>query len=188
MPSELEAKMKLDSHDELRERLCTCGATFIGRVLERNHIFDDAAGTLLSNDCGLRVRRCEPEEGDAPPPTLTYKGPREPGPVKHREEIEVELGDGDRGRLILLRLGYIEKVSFQKRRESWVLDTCHIELDELPFLGNYVEVEGPDEQTVQAVIEQLDLHDRALIRESYIALLVDYCHSNGLATTEIIFG
>ena len=41
-------------------------------------------------------------------------------------------------------LGYSRVLSFEKRRESWKLGGCNVELDELPHLGTFVEIEGPE--------------------------------------------
>jgi len=187
MPIEVEAKFKVDSHDAVRAKLAEIGGRHLRRVLETNHIFDDAGRTLLAGGRGLRIRECRADAGKAPPPILTYKGPRRPGPMKTREEIEVTLDDADAGRSILQRLGFVEAVRFEKRRESWQLDDCQIELDEVPYLGRYVEIEGPDESAVRRVQDKLGLGACKIIRTSYIALLVEHCHAAGLPADRITF-
>lgn len=187
MPVEIEAKFKVDSHDAIRAALPETGAERLGRVLETNHIFDNKTRTLLSSGQGLRVRHCRAEDGDDPPATLTYKGPRQPGPMKTREEIEVRLDDPAAGRMLLERLGFVEAVRFEKRRESWRLGDCRIELDEVPHLGCYVEIEGPDESAICRAQEKLGLGKCEIIRASYIALLVEYCQAAGLPCDRITF-
>src|SRR5512139_1086939 len=128
MPVEVEAKIKVDSHEAVLERLTALRAMRICRVLETNHIFDSPDRSLLSGGRGLRVRICRAEEGDDPPATLTYKGPRIQGPLKTREEIEVALDDGEAGRELIEALGFVEVLCFEKRRETWRLGDCTVEL------------------------------------------------------------
>jgi len=187
MAIELEAKIKVDSHDAVRARLVERGADRLGCVLETNHIFDDAEGTLLAGDRGLRIRTCHRQQGQSPPPTMTYKGPRQPGPLKQREEIQITLDDPDKGRGLLEALGFVEVLCFEKRRESWRLHPCRVELDELPYLGRYVEIEGPSEQEVRRAWESLGLGGPTPIRDSYVHLLVGYCRQRGMSPTAITF-
>ena len=187
MPLEIEAKIKVDSHDAVRAKLVALGAQCVGRVLETNHIFDDADRTLLASGSGLRIRTCCVLDGDAPPATITYKGPRQPGPLKNREEIQISLDDAQAGRALLVKLGFVEALRFEKRRETWRLDDCHIELDELPYLGCYVEIEGPEEQAIRRTQQAVDLAERETICETYIALLVEHCRRNNLPADHIVF-
>ena len=60
---------------------------------------------------------------------------------------------------------------FEKRRESWRLDDCKVELDELPQIGTFVEIEGASEDTVQAAREKLGLGDEASITEGYASMV-----------------
>lgn len=187
MPVEIEAKLKVDSHEEIRRRLRGASAERVGCVLETNAIFDDTERSLLESGRGLRVRRFDAIDGPARPATLTYKGPKLPGELKTREEIELTVSDADGAASLLTALGYVRAVGFQKRRETWTLGDCHVELDELPYLGCYIEVEGPDADAVHDVLQRLGLADRPVITDSYIALLVDHCRRHGLAVDRIGF-
>ncbi|MHC5101006.1 MAG: hypothetical protein ACYSOG_04145, partial [Planctomycetota bacterium] len=51
------------------------------------------------------------------------------------------------------------------------LDDCEICLDELPYLGCFVEVEGPDEDVISGVLEKLDLHNEPHISHGYAAMM-----------------
>lgn len=187
MPIELEVKIKVDSHAELRARLATLEARFAAQVLETNHIFDSADRSLLAAGAGLRIRSCRVREGDACPATLTYKGPEHAGPLKEREEIDLHIEDADAGCELLNRLGFVEVLSFEKRRETWRLGDCVVELDEVPHLGRYVEIEGPDEQAIHGTQAALGLADHPTIHETYIALLVEHCQRYRLPTERVTF-
>lgn len=179
MGIELEAKIKVDSLAAVRERLSAVGGQRVGAVLERNHIFDDAARSLLAGDRGLRVRGCRHEDGRESA-TLTYKGPQRAGQLKHREEIEVAVGDSADACQLLQALGYQQVLSFQKRRETWKLQDSQIELDELPHLGAFVEIEGADAAGIERARAELGLQDHPLIRQTYIALLVEFSRALNL--------
>ena len=184
MGTELEAKMQVDDHASLRERLRAAGATRVGMVMELNTFFDTPDHTLVAQDKGLRVRHTCDFESGAERHVVTYKGPQQDGDLKNREEIEMVADDGDQASLLLARLGYTPTLSFEKRRETWRVDECLVELDELPQLGCFVEIEGPDEEAVLEVREALDLDDRPLVKQSYIAMVDELLKSTGEKTLE----
>jgi adenylate cyclase class 2 len=171
MPIELECKIRVASHAELREKLRLAEADYVGCVLETNTLFDLSDGSLHRTGCGLRIRSTIVLEGRGAGSTLTFKGPRTPGPFKCREEIETGISDAGAAAALLHALGYVERVIFEKRRESWRLDACLIELDELPRLGLFVEIEGPDEAAIREAMTALDLANAESISESYVSMV-----------------
>ncbi len=181
MAEELECKIRVESHEAIRERLRDSGATYIGRVCETNRLFDNDDASLLAADCGLRVRTVRVLDGEGPAASLTYKGPRQASDLKRREELESAVTDPEAVAAILAALGFSERVLFEKRRESWRLAECQVELDELPALGLFVEIEGPSAPAVTAAIAQIGLADEPLIAESYIALLIAQSDESGPA-------
>jgi len=66
---------------------------------------------------------------------------------------------------------------FEKRRHRWRLEDCLVEIDSLPELGDFVEIEGPSESRVYDVRSQLVLDDHPFIQESYASLVVAYLKS-----------
>ena len=118
---------------------------------------------------------------------LALGPPRQASELKLREEIEITIDNPDAARELLGALGFIEVLRFGKRRESWQFNDCQIELDQLPHLGCYVEIEGPNEAQVREVTKVLDMNDKQHIPSSYIALLVKYCQDHGLQSSHITF-
>ncbi|MFH1418823.1 MAG: class IV adenylate cyclase [Planctomycetota bacterium] len=171
MPVELECKLRSPPHGALREKLRAAGASYVGRVLETNRLYDRADGSLRQSGRGLRIRSVEVLDGPAVRPTLTYKGPRTASAFKRREETEVEIGDAAVMAAVLAALGFAEAVSFEKRRESWRLEDCRIEMDELPELGSFVEVEGSDEQAIRSALTALGLSAAEVVDTSYVAMV-----------------
>jgi adenylate cyclase, class 2 len=185
MPLEIEAKIKVDAHEPIRQRLSETGAKRLGCVLETNTFLDDADRSLFAGGKGLRLRQLDVISGPRRTSTLTFKGPKQQGPLKIREEIELPIPDADSALALFGALGFTSVLCFQKRRETWTLGGCHVELDELPHLGCYIEVEGPGEDAIHDVLQRLGLADRPVITDSYIALLVDHCQKHGVATDRI---
>ena len=187
MPVEIEAKMKVADLAVIRERLQAAGAESSGDRLEVNTFFDTDDRTLLAGDRGLRVRQNREKDGSAETVTVTYKGPRHPGPMKSRDEIEMDVTRAADAIGLFDALGYHRVLSFEKRRESWKLLGCQVELDELPHLGKYVEIEGPDEKTIEAVRAKLALDKQPIVHASYVAMLMTHLQDNGIKDRRIIF-
>jgi adenylate cyclase class 2 len=171
MAVEIEAKMRVDDLAAVRERLRNAGARRTGEVVEENIFFDAPDHALRSAGSGLRLRRNRDVTSGKDHFVLTFKGPRQASELKVREEIETAIRSRDAMIAILARLGYRQELSFEKRRETWELSGCHVELDELPQIGRFVEIEGPDEATVIRVRESLGLGDAQLIKEPYVAMV-----------------
>jgi adenylate cyclase class 2 len=179
MPVEIEAKIKVDDLAPFRRKLEQLGAERVGSVLEVNAFFDTDDRTLLAEDKGLRLRQNRDLATNQDEYVVTFKGPRLHGAVKSRNEIEVDVGEGKSVVELFEQLGYHLTLSFEKRRHSWKLDDCKVELDEMPLLGAYVEVEGPSVASVQAVRAKLGLADKPDEKASYIAMLMTYLQERG---------
>jgi adenylate cyclase class 2 len=187
VPVEIEAKMSVADLELVRVRLREAGAESVGGFIETNTFFDTEDRSLLAADEGLRLRRNVNIEHGNDEHIITYKGPRQHGLLKSRDEIEVSVANSEDAALLLERLGFLRMLSFEKRRESWKLGGCKVELDQVPYLGSYVEVEGPSDEAVLAVRAQLGLAERPIVRSSYIALLMGYLQERGQTRREITF-
>jgi adenylate cyclase class 2 len=187
MPVEIEAKLKVNDLNPVRASLKEKGGALVGDFLETNTFFDTEDRSLLAADEGLRLRRNRNAATNVDEFILTYKGPRQHGPLKSRDEQELVVGSETEAIRLLECLGYAVVLKFEKRRQSWKLDDCKVELDELPYLGAYVEIEGPTEQSVMRVRERLGLMDRAIVRASYVALLLTHLQEQGELARVITF-
>jgi len=187
MAVELEAKMAVADHLAVAVLLRQFAARKLGDHFEVNAFFDTEDRSLLAAGEGLRLRHELDFGTTRERHVITYKGPRQAGPLKNREEIEFEVSDAAAATILLERLGYVRTLSFEKRRQSWELDGCTVELDEVPYLGKFVEIEGPDEPTVMRVRERLQLSDRPLIKSSYISLLMTHLKERGEARQDVRF-
>lgn len=186
---EIEAKMKLDAAgvDAVVARLREKGAMLIGEYLEQNAFYDTEDRTMLAADEGLRLRTSTDLKTGRARTILTHKGPCRYGALKTREETEAEVADVESTHALLERLGYERYLNFQKKRQSWKLEHCRIEIDEVPHLGHFIEIEGPDEEQIMRLREALGLGHLALIKASYAAMLASHMQERGEPSLTIVF-
>jgi adenylate cyclase class 2 len=174
MATEIEAKLKVDSLPQIERKLSELGAEFLAEQLQTDDHFDDAIATLTKSDRCLRLRRQQVDGNERC--LLTYKGAKEKSNFKKRQEIEIEIKDADSAEKLLLALGY-EKVSLiEKKRRLWQLGGCEVALDRLPLLGDFVEIEGPDDERIADVQKSLGLADLPHIAKSYALLMKEELH------------
>jgi adenylate cyclase class 2 len=181
MSLEVETKLRVASHDPVRDRLRELGATLQGAGLETNWIFDRPDGSLRARGIGMRIRSMEREAGEDPASTLTVKGPVQAGPMKSREELEISVSNADTARALLEMIDLTLILGYQKRRESWTLGQCRIELDEPPRIGRFVEIEGPNVEAIRDVQNQLGLGDEPHVRDSYVRMLLEHCSQHAIS-------
>jgi adenylate cyclase class 2 len=188
MAQEIEAKYRIADPTALRGRLVARGARPAARVLEASRLFDTADQRLRQADCGLRVRTCRAlDQTPDAAATLTYKGPRAAGPPKIREEIETAVSDPFAIVVTLQRLGFQEVLVYEKRRERWQLGACEVCLDELPRLGWFVEIEGPNAASVASAARALDLEAEPALRETYVELAAGHGTTSPQGVTSLRF-
>ena len=169
MPTEIEAKLKVDSLAEVTKKLKKLGAAFLREIVQRDYYLDDVKASLTQTDRCLRLR--EEFAGGSKRTVLAYKGARERGRFKKRLEVQTEISDAQSVRKMLAAIGYSEILVYEKKRQLWVYGGCEICLDELPFLGKFVEIEGNSERRIARVQKELGLSALPHIRESYATLM-----------------
>jgi adenylate cyclase, class 2 len=186
MPIEIEAKMKVESFGPILAALGEHKATSLGEHIETDTFFDTPDRALLAADKGLRLRVALDGSTNKSEALLTHKGPVGHGPLKKRQETQTLVANAEAMGRLLEQLGFVQWLRYQKRRQSWQLDSCRVELDELPRLGKYVEIEGPSDTTVMQVREKLGLSSQALIKASYVAMLTAHLQERGENRTEVL--
>ena len=187
MAVEIEAKMKLDNRAQLISRLQEIGSKPIAQIEELNTYFDTPNGDLKAADEGLRIRTEKFSDGQVKT-ILTHKGPRAHGRLKSRTENEAEVTNAAHTTDLLKALGYTPVLTFEKKRERWEVDGCRVEIDQLPHLGDYIEIEGPNDDVVMSVRKKLNLGDQPLLKASYIAMLSTYLQEkHSVNIKEILF-
>ena len=168
---EIEAKLKVDSLPEVEQKLEELGAEFLAEQLQTDYLFDDSNATLTTSDRCLRLRRQSVAGSEKF--FLTYKGAKEKSNFKMRQEIEIEIRDAESTKKLLSALGYEKALVVEKKRRLWRLGGCTVALDQLPLLGAFVEIEGPDDKIITDVQQSLGLTDLPHITKSYAQLITE---------------
>ena len=168
MYTEIEAKLKIESPEQLESKLVELGAEFVAEQSQTDYHFDDANATLKKGDKALRLRR--QIVGDSTRFLLTYKGPKEKSHFKKRREIEFEVADADAAEKLLGALGYRKSLVVEKTRRLWRFGDCEVALDRLDLLGDFLEIEGPDDKRINSVQKSLGLSGLPHIAKGYAAL------------------
>jgi adenylate cyclase class 2 len=184
MSHEIECKIPVADHQAVLARLREVDAEHLETVLQTDTYYDSADGRLREAGCGLRIRReqlLQPGSRHADHrPLVTFKGPRDTDATyKVRRETETRVDSGEAIDGVLQALDVQPRMVIQKRRASFRLGGCQVELDELPMLGSFVEIEGPEESDVEQAIELLGVTGEH-VHESYLSQAKSRCgESNG---------
>jgi adenylate cyclase, class 2 len=151
MQTEIEAKFLKVDHDEMRTKLRALGAELEHpmRLMRRVMLdYPDSRFQKGQPSQRLRIR----DEGNKV--TVNYKKDND-GNYVH--EIETTIGSFDEMYKLLEAIG-LKAYSFQEsKRETWKFNQVEVVLDEWPWLAPYIEIEGPDEQSIQEVAKDLGL-------------------------------
>lgn len=178
MSFEIEAKLKVDSLTQIERKLGELGAEFLAELAQTDYHFDDSGATLTTTDRCLRLR--QESVGQSERLFLCYKGPKEKSNFKKRQEIEIEINDTDSMERLLIALGYRKVLTVEKTRRLWRLGGCEVALDRLPLLGDFVEIEGPDDERIADVQESLGLASIPHIPKSYAQLIKEQMDRRGV--------
>ncbi len=171
MSIEIEAKIKVDKLEDIEKRLLILGAEPVGKWEEYDTFYDTSDNMLRSKDSALRLRVRKSITTNEHFYKLTYKGPREEGKYKAREEIEISVDSPENVDMLLQAIGFKVVISYSKRRATWKLNECIIELDSLEDLGNFVEIEGPDEKSISKIIKLLSLENYPVVNKTYLEMI-----------------
>lgn len=179
---EIEAKFAVHSAEEMLPVLEKLGAVCEQpRQFERNLRFDDGQESLSAGKCVLRLR----DNGGTA--VLTYKSDKNSSDgLADREEIETVVEDFDRTKLILEKLGYEVFFIYEKYRSIYSLNGCGIFLDHTP-IGDFVEIEGCDEETICRTAGMIGLDPDTRIGQGYRALFTKWKNDTGYPGRDMIF-
>ncbi|MFZ0534136.1 MAG: class IV adenylate cyclase [Anaerolineales bacterium] len=160
---ELEVKFYLSKRREMEAKLNALGQLSAPRVHEINLRLDTAKLSLLASGKLLRLRQDSRVR-------VTYKGPgSEEGGVRLRQELEFTVSDFDTARALFEALGYQVYMMYEKYRTTYQLKNVEVALDEMPT-GDFLEIEGPDSESIRNAAQQLELTWETRILDSYTVL------------------
>lgn len=179
-PLEVEVKFHLPEPGLMRDRLLAAGAVSSGRQFETNIRFEDASGGLRERGILLRLRRDDRAR-------LTFKStPSRPDPqFKVHRELEVVVDDFAICQGILEGLGFHPDQSYEKWRETFVLDHTDCLIDTMPF-GVFLEIEG-EKPDIRGMANRLGLRWEERILLNYLEIFEIIRQEQGLEFTDITF-
>lgn len=143
MGYEVEIKFRAPDPQALLARLIALGASGGALSEHADHYLAHPSRDFARTDEALRLRRVGDEN------CVTYKGPKQPGPTKTREELEIPFAAGAMPFELLSKL--FERLGFRpvevvtKTRRSFALErvgrTLAVTIDDAGDLGTFAEVE-----------------------------------------------
>ncbi|XZE36110.1 class IV adenylate cyclase [Pirellulaceae bacterium SH501] len=178
-PLEAECKFRVEDARLLEERLARVQALFIGTESHCDTYLRHPSRDFRQTDEALRVREIDGQ------PHITYKGPRQPGPIKIRPEIELPLVPNTAGSWLQIwsHLGFEIAAKVEKVRS--IYEVVHdgrkltVTIDRVSKLGTFAEIErvlASREETDLAQQDILELAERiglqTIERRSYLGLLL----------------
>lgn len=158
--SELEVKFYLSRRRLMESKLTLMGKLVAPRVHEVNLRFDTPDLSLSATGRLLRLRMDSRAR-------VTYKGEgSEQGGARLRKELEFTVSSFDTARAFFEALGYQVYTMYEKYRTTYKLENVEVALDEMPT-GDFLEIEGPDGESIQQIADQLGVNWHARILDSY---------------------
>lgn len=170
---EVERKFRVADFERLREWLDDAGATRSSRNQEVDLFLAHPARDFAATGEAFRIRASDHNVA------LTYKGPKQGGPAKTREEIEVDCGTATNTRsdlaTLFARLGFQPVATVTKTRECFEMQldsqSVTITLDTVERIGTFVEIE-----VLASSVDTIPAAQTAVVRMSRML---------GLAETQI---
>ncbi len=177
---EIEVKFRIGDTKPYEEKLRNLGAKLIESGLERN-IKYTGNGLEKSKDL-LRLRTyC----GST---IIAHKSKPKNTPkhLKVREETETNVDNFENMKKILERLGYEKAWIYEKKRQVWILDGVEVLIDELPLIGNFIEIEANEDEIISTA-EKLGFDMKDASSTNYGELYKKWREARGLPKEDLIF-
>jgi adenylate cyclase class 2 len=182
MAKEIETKFRVEDPDSLRPNLAGIGARLLYRELEKDVYY---AGPAREDITAVRLRSTH-NKGLFTIKSMPDAKPGAPSGLKVLEELQVEVGDPGVFARILESMGYVPQFRKEKIREAYDWRGILICLDELPYLGFFLEVEAP-EDGIRAAASALGLDMAKAMGETYMQIFTKYKTLRGNPELELVF-
>ena len=179
-PLEIEVKFYLPEIKPLRDHLLAMGAVHQGRAFETNVRFEDASNSLKKKGILLRLRK-----DDRIRLTLKSRLPQTDTEFKMHRELEIDVGDFDVCHSILQGLGFRPVQSYEKWRETFVLNDTYLLIDTMPY-GVFLEIEG-QKSRIRDIADRLGVKWEERIVFNYLEIFEMLQREEGLPFNDITF-
>lgn len=167
---ELEIKIAIPTEEQFKhvyQLCCDRFGTPSSHFKQLDEYFDTQDSQLKQQDLVIRIRS---ENGKK---MIALKGPRMkfPDGMTNRIELEFASADGEQIHSQLQQQGLQSHEAQEKERWTFVHQDCEIVLDKLPFIGTFIEIEGPSENAIKEIIRLLDLSSFPTMHNHYGELM-----------------
>lgn len=182
--NELEIKIAIGNEDEFCKIFERCKKEFgmpSNHLLQLDEYYDTLDGQLRKQDLVIRIRTSNGKK------TIAMKSPRVElsSGMTSRIELEFLSAEGEAVHEQLLSQGLKPHEAAEKERWTFHFRDCEIVLDKLPFIGSFIEIEGPSEEVIQEIVSLLGLSSYEVIRKNYGELMKAKFSELGLPLTNI---
>lgn len=186
MVLEVEQKFRVDDLEVFRRSLDAIGCQIVKQLHEWDTYFAHPVRNFATTDEAFRLRTSDGRH------QLTYKGPRNPGPVKTRREIEVPVGSLETERQtivdMILALGFQVVADVNKSRQMFSVsdslsdageEPITVTIDQVVGLSPHVEIELIAQHAdaaslrIRGMAAKLGLDDEQIEHRSYLEMCLD---------------
>lgn len=169
--SELEVKIALDSQEHFQRIFEKCQRLYgnPSHLHQLDEYYDSHDNRLRQQDLVIRIRTHGNQQ------SIALKSPRVLTASGMSDRIELEFLAADAGKVHeqLHQQGLKAYEAIEKERWTFMHGECEIVLDKLPFIGFFIEVEGPSEEAIIKILQALSLSSSTPITKNYGELLRD---------------
>ncbi len=165
---ETEVKHKIQNKKELQktEEKIKKIAEYKKTETEHNIVFDSPDFSLRKKGFLLRLRKDSKN-------TLTFKSKIKSKKFKKRQETEFQVKNFNQTKKIIEKIGFFPAFVYEKKRKYFDFKGTEIQIDELPFIGFYLEIEGTEKGIIKAE-KELNLKEKNRITTNYLQLFVNW--------------
>ena len=170
---EVEVKARIDSFEEMENRLESLGAVKTKDEFQEDIYFASPIVDFAKTDEALRIRTTDNDT------FITYKGPKLNDKAKTRKEVEMSIESAAKASDIFAEIGFKPARTVRKSRQYYKFENFEISLDDVEGLPPYMEIEialsDSDDYTeaqdkIFKLFERLGITD-GFERTSYMELL-----------------
>ena len=170
---EVEVKARINSFEEIEEKLKTIGAEKTKTEFQEDIYFQSPIVDFAKTDEALRIRTTNSQT------FITYKGPKLNEKAKTRKEVEMAIESAEKARDIFEEIGFTPARIVRKNRLYYTYENFEISLDDVEGLPPYMEIEValPDSEDyseaqnrIFELVARLDITE-GFERTSYMELL-----------------
>lgn len=159
MKEEFEVRVLEVDFDRLSQKLEALGAMKQGEFYQRRYVYDFHPAIPGK---WIRLRT------NGKKTTLAIKDIRENQNIGDVKELEFEVADFDKASLFLENLGYPFRAYQENKRILYQLGDLEFTFDKWPKIPMYLEIEGKDRQSVEKILETLELREYTLLNTESI--------------------